>query len=274
LRALTVDKITEDDVRAVLEPIWKAKPIMAEKVRGYIWQVMENANDHYTGRNPATWTGRLEKRLPKRKRLKNGHHPALPYAEIPAFMAKLRARQGVAARAFEVLILTAVRSTEVRLARWSEMDLEAEVWTIPEGRTKSGRQHRVPLSTRAVAILRELAKVEHGPDDLVFRSSKPGAPLSLMTFSKALTLMGVPKTKAVPHGFRSSFRDWAEDIGGYSFELGEQAISHVVGDGTVRAYRRSDALEKRRIMMEEWAGFCDGGTPGGNVVPFPKAVTA
>lgn len=265
LRPLAVDKITEDDVMDVLKPIWRDTPIMAEKVRGYIWAVMENASDHYTGRNPATWTARLEGRLPKRKRLKKGHHPAMPYAEMPEFMGRLRARRGVGARALELLVLTAVRSAEVRLAQWSEFDLQGAVWTIPEDRTKSARQHRVPLSGRALTILRELAKAEPGADDFVFPSSKPGAPLSLMTFSKALSLMGVAKTKAVPHGFRSTFRDWAEDEGGFSFELGEQAISHVVGDGTVRAYRRSDALEKRRIMMDAWAAYCAGEPADANV---------
>jgi integrase len=256
LRPLAVDKITEDDVMDVLRPLWADAPIMGEKVRGYIWTVMENASTHYAGRNPATWTGRLEGRLPKRKRLKKGNHAAMPYEEMADFMGRLRARQGVAARALEFLILTAVRSAEVRLARWSEIDLDAALWTIPKDRTKYAREHRVPLSDRALAILRELATADHGPDGLVFSSAKKGAPLSVMTFSKALTLMGVAKTKAVPHGFRSTFRDWAEEEGGFSFELSEQAVAHVVGDGTVRAYRRRDGLKQRRQMMQAWADYC------------------
>lgn len=254
LRPLSVDKITEDDVLDVLKPIWKTTPIMAEKVRGYIWSVMENASSYYTGRNPAQWVGRLERRLPKRKRLKNGHHPAMPYAEIPAFMGRLRKRQGMAAKALEFLILTGVRSAEARLATWDEVDLDGEVWTIPEGRTKSARQHRVPLSADALAILRGLKGGE--PKGLIFPGAKAGSPLSLMTFSKTLDLMDVAKTKATPHGFRSTFRDWAEDEGGFSFELSEQVLAHVVGDGTVRAYRRSDALERRRPVMQAWADFC------------------
>ncbi len=256
LRPLPVDKITEDDVFDVLKPIWKTTPIMAEKVRGYIWSVMENANNHYAGRNPAQWVGRLERRLAKRKRLKNGHLPAMPYAEIPAFMGCLRDRPGTAARALEFLILTGVRSTEVRLATWQEIDLDAAVWTIPDGRTKSARQHRVPLSVEALAILRGLVRTGQEPSSLVFPGSKIGSALSVTTFSKTLEWLDVARAKAVPHGFRSTFRDWVEDEGGFSFELGEQALSHIVGDDTVRAYRRSDALEKRRRLMADWAAFC------------------
>jgi integrase len=195
------------------------------------------------------------------------HLAAMPYDDVPAFMARLRATEGVAPRAVEFTILTAARSGEVRGATWSEIDLEGKVWTIPAERMKAGREHRVPLSKRAVAVLREAEKMRMhaGPDALVFPGLREGRPLSDMSLTAVLRRLEIDVTV---HGFRSSFRDWAGDCTAFPRDLIEQALAHVIADKTEAAYRRSDALERRREVMEAWAGHCE--PKAANVVRMPR----
>ena len=206
-----------------------------------------------SGENPARWRGHLSALLPARNRLSRGHHAALPYEDLPDFMASLRASEDSAARALEFLILTAARSGEVRGMRWSEIDADLCIWTIPAPRMKAGRQHRVPLSSAARRILEELPRGK--PDDLVFPGRARAHPLSDMALSMLLRRLKIPATV---HGFRSTFRDWAGELTQFPREIAEAALAHVVGDETERAYRRGDALDKRRSLMEAWATYCAG----------------
>ena len=203
--------------------------------------------------NPARWRGHLAHLLPKRQKLSRGHHRAMAYQDVPEFVLKLRAREAVAALALEFLILTASRTNEVLGARWEELDFASRVWTLPRQRMKGGREHRVPLSDRAIEILRVTSKARIG--ELVFPSLKSGRPLSGMAMEMLLRRMRV--NGPTIHGFRSSFRDWAGDRTQFPRELAEAALAHVAGDETERAYRRGDALERRRALMEAWSDFCD-----------------
>lgn len=254
IRAKPVDQVTTEGVLAILSPIWSEKNETASRVRGRIEAVLDaaKAKGLRTGENPARWKGHLALTLPKRQKLQRGHHEAMPYTEVPAFVKRLRLVRGMSSFALEFAILTAARSGEVRGARWSEMDLEAKVWIVPAARMKAGREHRVPLCDRAVEILGTLAQLDHGPDDLVFPGQKKGAPLSDMSLTALLRRL---KVEATVHGFRSSFRDWAGDATAFPREVAEAALAHAVGDATEAAYRRSDALEKRRKLMEAWGAF-------------------
>jgi len=254
IRDKAVDQITTEDVLAILSPIWSEKNETASRVRGRIEAVLDaaKAKGLRSGENPARWKGHLALTLPKRQKLQRGHHEALPYGEVPAFVKRLRLVRGMSAFALEFATLTAARSGEVRGARWGEMDLGAKVWTVPAARMKAGREHRVPLCARAVEILETLAQLDHGPEDIVFPGQRRGSPLSDMSLTALLRRLEVPVTV---HGFRSSFRDWAGDATAFPREVAEAALAHAVGDATEAAYRRSDALEKRRQMMEEWAAF-------------------
>lgn len=263
LRPLAVDKIDTADVLDVLKPIWAVKPETASRLRGRIERVLDaaKAKGFRTGENPARWRGHLDHLLPKRAKLTRGHHAALPYTDVAAFVAELRERDGMSALALEFAILTAARSGEVRGATWAEMDLEAAVWTVPAERMKAAREHRVPLPPRAVAIL-EKVKLLADPGGLVFPSAKPGTPLSDAAFAALLKRMGKATGAITPHGFRSSFRDWAWEVSAFPRDLAETALAHVVGDETERAYRRGDALARRREMMEAWARYCDSEPTG------------
>ena len=252
LRSKLVADITTDDVLAVLSPIWTTKNETAARVRGRIEKILDaaKAKDLRTGENPARWRGHLDQLLSRRKKLTRGHHTALPFKDVPAFVAKLRERSGISAKALEFTILTAARVGEVLECPWSEIDLKAKVWTVPASRMKAEREHRVPLSPRALEILAEMAPLRRG--DLVFPSFRADKPLSDMALSALYKRMGV---KATTHGFRSSFRDWAGETTTFPREVAEVALSHAIGDETERAYRRADALEKRRPLMEAWAEF-------------------
>jgi integrase len=183
----------------------------------------------------------------------------MDYAKVPAFIAKLRNRQSMVAMALELCILTAARSGEILGMRWTEVDLDNKLWTVPADRMKAGREHRVPLSAPAIAILKKLKEVRQG--EFVFPGQKPGKPLSNMAMEMVLRPMKIDD--ATVHGFRSSFRDWAGNESAYPREVAESALAHVVGDQTEQAYRRGDALEKRRKLMNEWARHCAGmGTTG------------
>jgi integrase len=253
----------------VLKPIWTAKPETASRLRGRIEKVLDaaKAKGFRTTENPARWRGHLDHLLPKPLKLSRGHHAAMPYEELPAFMGELRQRQVTAALALEFCILTAARSGEVLGCRWSEIDLDKKVWTVPAHRMKAGREHRVPLSGRVVAILRELAEADARP--FVFPGQARNKPLSNMAMDMMLRRM--KRDAATVHGFRSSFRDWAGNVSNFPREIIETALSHVIGDKAEQAYRRSDALEKRRKLMEAWATFCEPRQHRGVVVNLRSA---
>lgn len=257
IRKKAVDAVTTEDIVDILKPLWATKQETASRLRGRIEKVLDaaKARGWRTGENPARWRGHLDHLLPRRQKLQRGHQPAMPYEEVPAFVGRLRARNAVAARALEFLILTAARTGEVIGATWSEIDLASKVWTVPAGRMKAGREHRVPLSDRTFEILNEAAKLRESDaaTAYVFPSSRRGHPLSNMAFKQLLVRMG--ETGFVPHGFRSSFRDWCGECTPFPREVAEAALAHIVGNSVEQAYRRGDALEKRREMMETWAVF-------------------
>jgi len=267
LRALPVNEITVEHVLAVLKPIWQTVPETAGRLRGRIERVLNagKAAGHRTGENPAAWRGHLENLLAKRPKLSRGHHTALPWSGMPEFMAKLRQRQGIAALATEFLILTAARSGEARGAVWDEFDLARNIWIVPAARMKAGREHRVPLVSRAVEILKTVEALPH--EAFVFPGQRSGSPLSDMSLTAVLRRMKVDTTI---HGFRSSFKDWAHEATSFPNDLSEAALAHITGDATERAYRRGDALDRRRELMEAWARFCDADTAS-NIVPMRKA---
>jgi integrase len=260
-----VDTILTDDVLAVLRPIWTTKPETASRVRGRIEKVLDaaKAKGYRQGENPARWRGHLDHLLPKQSKLKRGHHAAMPYEHVAAFVGRLRESDSLAAQALELTILTAARSGEILGMRWAEVDLEKRIWTLPPNRMKAGREHRVPLSERAVAILRQLAEIRTG--DFVFPGQARGKPLSNMAMEMMLRRMKADSVTT--HGFRSSFRDWAGNETHFPREVVETALAHVIGDKAEQAYRRSDALEKRRALMETWAGYCEPGSRG-NIIPL------
>ena len=249
IRDTPVDAIDTEAVLSVLQPLWTRAPETASRLRGRIEAVLDAARARgFINRNeanPARWRGHLDKLLPKRATLTRGHHAAMPYAEVPAFVASLRQRPATAARALEFCILTATRSGEALAARWDEFDLDAKIWTVPPARTKTAREHRIPLSDRALAIVREMEAGRTG--DYVFPGQRPARPLSGMAFEMLLRRIGSPYTA---HGFRSSFRDWAGNETTFPRELAEHSLAHVIGDKAEQAYRRSDALARRRELMD------------------------
>lgn len=257
---LDVAEVDFHAVLGVLEPIWKTKTETAKRLRGRIESVLAWAtvNGFRAGDNPARWRGNLDAALPKPGSIaKVVHFRALPYAAVPAFMAALRQRDGMAAKALEFSILTAARSGEVRGMTWAEVDLDKKmkIWTVPAARMKVEREHRVPLSPAAVAVLESL-KSNRRDDDLVF-PAQAGGQLSDMTTNAVLKRM---KVNAVTHGFRSSFRDWAAEQTNFPREVAEAALAHVVGDRVEAAYRRGDLFEKRRKLMATWAAYCASAT--------------
>ena len=267
LRSRPVNEIGTDAVLAVLKPLWQTKPETASRLRGRIEAVLDaaKAQRHRSGENPAAWRGHLAHLLPKRGKLTRGHHAAMAYRDVPEFMGELRERDAIAALALEFCILTATRSGEVLGARWSEIDLEARVWTVPAGRMKAAREHRIPLSERAAAILEKLAKARTG--ELVFPGKRAGKPLSVMAMKMVLRRMKLDGVTV--HGFRSAFRDWAGNETHFPREVAEAALAHVIGDKAEQAYRRGDALEKRRDLMSAWAEYCES-KGGSNVVRMAR----
>jgi integrase len=242
-------------VLKALEEIWAVKPETASRVRGRIEAVLDwsKARGYREGENPAGWRGHLDKLLPARRKVRKvEHHAALPYVELPAFMAELRQREGMAARALEFAILTAARTGEVLGAQWSEIDFDAKLWTVPADRMKGRRQHRVPLSDRVMEILGSLTREAGSP--YVFAGAREGRPLSNMALLMMLRRM--KRDDLTAHGFRSSFRDWAAETTGYPGDLVEMALAHVVSNATEAAYRRGDMFEKRRRLMNDWAAYC------------------
>jgi integrase len=257
-------------VLRVIEPIWNTKTTTANRVRSRIESVLDWAavRSHRVGDNPARWRGHLDQVLPSKNAVARPvHHPALPYAELPAFMAKLRARAGVSPRALEFLILTAARTAEVTGATWDEIDLEAATWTVPAGRMKGGREHRIPLSSAVIQLLKALPC--ETDNAFIFIGGQKGGGLSGMGMSGVLQRMGYRDITV--HGFRSTFRDWAAETSRYPNHVLEQALAHSIG-AIEGAYRRSDLFGPRTRLMEEWARYCASPAPGasGEVVPLRR----
>ena len=278
---LPVAEVGTSHVLQILEPIWRARPETASRVRGRIETILDaaKARGYREGENPARWRGHIAQILPKRAKLTRGHHPSLPYERVPAFVVALTARSATAALALEFSILTAARTSEVIEAKWDEVDLAKAVWTVPAARMKAGREHRVPLSPRAVEIL-QIAKLLKGKYLFV---GDTGTKLSGMAMSMLIRRMhdGAlkageegwvdPKLKriATVHGFRSSFRVWSEERTAYPHEMKEMALAHTIGNATEAAYRRTDLFDRRRRMMSDWADYCAGNAAhSDNVLPL------
>ena len=255
LGEMNVAAVDTGAVMRVIEPLWHTKPETASRVRGRIEAILSyaSAREWRSGMNPAQWRGHLETMLPARAKVRAVvHHAALPWQSMPQFMAALRAREGVAARGAEFCILTAARSGEAREARWSEIDLDVKLWTIPASRMKGGKAHRVPLSDAAVAVLHRIPRGDR--DAHVFPGMMPRQPLSDVAISKIVKLAaGLAITL---HGFRSTFRDWTAEATVYPRELAEKALAHTLESKVEAAYQRADMLAKRRDMMNAWAEFC------------------
>lgn len=255
-------------VMRIIEPIWRTKTETAKRLRGRLESILDWATvrGYRAGDNPARWRGHLDKLLPAPNKVaKREHHEALSADQLPEFLLQLRAKPGLGARALEFLILTAARSGEVRGARWSELDLQKAEWLVPGERMKAGKDHRVPLSAPAIKLLQALPRVQG--TDLVF-PSRALRPLSDMTLTKVMRDMG---QEAVPHGFRSTFRDWASERTNYPREVAEMALAHAIGDKVEAAYRRGELFEKRKRMMAEWANFCHRpAAKHGAVVPLKR----
>jgi integrase len=262
-----VMKVLEQEVRYAPDkptaPLWTARPETASRLRGRMESILDWAKvrGYREGENPARWRGHLDKLLPPRAKVRKvEHHAALPYDELPDFMAALRTHEGVAARALEFAILTAARTGEVIGARWSEIDIGEKLWTIPQERMKAGKEHRVPLSARAVVIIEEmkpLADIGAGLDEgcaFVFPGGRRGQPLSNMAFLMLLRRM--KRDDLTAHGFRSSFRDWAAERTNFPSEVAEMALAHSVSSKVEQAYRGGDLFERRRRMMIAWTTFC------------------
>jgi integrase len=267
IRAMPVSAIDTEAVLKVLQPIWTEIPETASRLRGRIENVLDaaKARGFLTGENPARWRGHLRTLLPARQRLTRGHHAALPYDDLPAFMEALRARKSTAALALELAILTAARSGEVLNAKWSEFDLDKAVWTVPAVRMKAGHEHRIPLPARAVEILKSSPREQH--NEHVFPGNSRGKPLSSMAMTMQLRRMG--RGDITAHGFRSSFRDWASEQTSFPHETCEHALAHRISDKAEAAYRRGDQFDKRRKLMEAWAAFASPSKP--NVLPIRRA---
>ena len=253
--ALPVQAVDLGMVLKVLEPIWQTKPETASRLRGRIETVLDWAAVHgyRSADNPARWKGHLDKLLPSRSKIQRvQHHPALPYEEVGAFMAELRPREEGAASALEFTILTASRTSEVLNAWWDEFDINAKLWCIPGERMKAGKDHRVPLSEAAMAVLAKMSEVRRGA--FVFPGQRRDRPLSNMVFLQLLKRMG--RSDLTTHGFRSTFRDWAAELTAFPRDVAEMALAHTIGDKVEAAYRRGDLFDKRRKLMDAWADFC------------------
>lgn len=272
---LPVGDVGTAHVLTALEPIWRAKPETASRVRGRIESVLSYAKtrEWRSGENPARWRGHLSNLLPARAKVAPvEHHPALPWREIGSFMIELQRQRGIGARALEFTVLTAARAGEVIGATWAEIDMQVGIWVIPGGRMKGGREHRVPLSAPALALLGEMANLRatESRDGHVFFGIKPGR--SLNDTALFLTLRRMGRADLTAHGFRSTFRDWVAEATGYPREVAEAALAHMSGDKTEAAYQRGDLFEKRRRLMEEWAEFCARPPmPAGEVLVLRRA---
>ncbi len=276
LGPLPVATIDTALVVRVLTPIWATKTETASRVRGRIESILDwaTAREFRRGDNPARWRGHLDHLLPERGKVQRvQHHPALPYAEVGAFMKWLRAQRGLSAAALEFTILTAARTGEVIGATWDEIDFRQKIWLVPAARMKAGREHRVPLSPAAIAVLERVKAwqregvIQDGR--FVFPGARAGRPLSNM--AQLELLRRSDRADVTVHGFRSSFRDWAAERTNYPRDVAEMALAHVIPDKVEAAYRRGDLFEKRRRLMIDWAKFCGTAAPAGVVVPMSKS---
>lgn len=270
IRSKPLGDITTDDIQKILQPIWQTKQETASRVRGRIERILDAAKAKgeiaSPWENPARWRGHLENLLSQRRKLARGHHPAMPFRDVPDFVAELRKREATAAAALEFAILNASRGNEVLGARWEEMDMKSNVWIVPAERMKQGKVHRVPLSGSALRVIKRQAEAK--VSDFVFPGKKPNRPLSNMAMQMLLRRMEI--FQFTQHGFRSSFRDWAGESTNFPREVAEMALSHTIGDEAEQAYRRGDALEKRRELMEAWAQFLISPATGSNpLAPRP-----
>lgn len=266
IASTSVANVTTDDVLRVLKPLWLTKPETGSRLRGRIERALDfaKARGMRSGENPARWRGHLDALLPKRQKLTRGHHKAMAFDIVPEFSKQLRKMPGIAPAALEFAILTAARSGEVMGGQWSEVDLTARIWTVPATRMKGGREHRVPLSDRALQIVK--AMQSRKVSEFIFPGSKPNRPLSVMALEMVLRRARIDATV---HGFRSAFRDWSGERTTFPREVAEAALAHLVGDQTERAYRRGDALEKRRALMDAWSLFC-AASKENTVVPLKR----
>jgi integrase len=278
LGKLPVGEIDAGLVMKVLEPIWQKKTETASRVRMRLEAVLDwaIARGYRKGDNPARWKGHLENLLPKRGKVQQvKHHPALPYREVGAFVADLRNQDGFAALALELLILTASRTSEVLGASWDEIDLKATTWVIPAGRIKAGREHRVPLSAPAVAVLTKLKDARQTlPDGTLCPWVFPGVKGRHLSNGAILALLRRMKRNDItPHGFRSTFRDWAAEQTAFPREVAEMALAHTIGNKVEAAYRRGDLLEKRKRLMGAWASYCNTvPAEGAKVLPMRQSI--
>jgi integrase len=270
--SLPVQAIDTALVLKVLEPIWTAKPETASRVRGRIESILDWAKvrGYRAGENPARWRSHLDKLLPSRSKVRKvQHHAALSYTELPNFLIELRSQPGVAPRALEFTILTAARTNETIGATPDEINPLNKLWTVPAGRMKAKREHRVPLSGRALTILTEAEGTRAAEDKFIFPGGNAGKPLSNMAMTEVLRRMG--RGDITVHGFRSTFRDWAAERTNFPNEMVEMALAHTVSDKVEAAYRRGDMFEKRRRLMGAWAEFCCKRTTAGTVVNLRHA---
>jgi integrase len=260
--ALVMNVLEQEQPSASI--LWQSKPETASRLRGRIESILDWAKvrGYRDGENPARWRGHLDKLLPARTKMRRvEHHAALPYDDLPDFMAALRTQEGIAARALEFAILTAARTGEVMGARWDEIDTAEKLWTVPPERMKAGKEHRVPLSERALAIIAEMKPLDRGGDGqeaadaFVFPGAKSFRPLSNMAFLMLLRRM--KRVALTAHGFRSTFRDWAAERTNFAGEVAEMALAHTISNKVEQAYRRGDMFELRRRMMTAWSEFCE-----------------
>ena len=272
LHDLPVGQIKTESVLAVLKPIWQTIPETASRLRGRIEMILNAAQSLglivEDRPNPARWKGHLENLLSKQEKSQK-HHDALPYKEMPEFIAELRQRRATAALALEFAILAGGRTGEIIGAQWSEFDIEEKLWVVPAGRMKAKREHRVPLSSRALAILETLKPFKINDFVFIAQRDKPLSNMAMLQLLKRMYRNGEEARNAgkhvTTHGMRSAFRDWCGDLTGFSREVVEAALSHSVGDKAEQAYRRGDALDKRRLLMQSWCDYCEG-TASSNVV--------
>lgn len=273
--ALPVSKIDTAHVLRILTPIWLEKTETATRLRGRIEKILDwaKAQGYRAGDNPAAWRGHLDAGLlpAPSKVADTGHHAALPWSEIGAFMVALKAMQGAGARAMEIIILTATRTSEVLNAKWTEIDLDAKLWTIPKERMKSFKEHRVPLSDAAITLLTTI-KAESKGVGYIFPGKKKDTALSNMTCLATLKRMG--RADITVHGFRSTFRDWVSETTSYPRDVAEMALAHTIEDKSEAAYRRGDLIEKRRALMADWAVHCGTVLVAADVVPIRAKVAA
>ena len=267
---LPVSAVNTAFVLKILQPIWATKTETATRVRGRVEKVLDWAKvqGYRSGENPAAWKGHLSEALPKPSKVATaGHHAALPWSEMGQFMQALRAMPGTGSLAMQLIILTATRTSEVIESKWSEFDLEASLWVIPKERMKGFREHRVPLSKQAVAVLAQV-KWDNKTSDFVFPGANLDRPISNMTCLAALKRMG--RSDLTVHGFRSTFRDWAAESTAYPRDVCEMALAHAIEDKSEAAYRRGDLLEKRARLMADWAYFCDMVRGSGPTIPISR----